>query len=66
MLEARRMAHEIVGKLKTVLNNKGQGLLEYILILGFIALVVAASLTSVGITLAGKFAEFTAAMIDNT
>ena len=56
------MHRGLVKIIKCVLSNKGQGLTEYILILGLIALAVIASLTPLGKTLADKFTEFTAAI----
>lgn len=55
------MMHKVlVNRIKSALNNRGQGMTEYILILCLIALAVMASLTPVGKTLADKFVEFTA------
>jgi len=38
-------------------NEEGQGMVEYVLIIGLIALVVVAALTTVGIKLDTKYAE---------
>ena len=38
-------------------NEKGQGMVEYVLIIGLIALVVVAALTTVGTKLDSKYAE---------
>jgi Flp pilus assembly pilin Flp len=55
------MTHKaLLYRIKSAFNNIGQGMVEYILILGLIALAVIASLTPLGKTLADKFTEFTA------
>lgn len=38
-------------------NEEGQGMVEYVLIIGLIALVVVVALTTVGFTLSGKYDE---------
>lgn len=57
------MTHEImVNRLKRIFTNRGQGMIEYILILGVLALAVIASLSPIGIVLAQKFTEFAEAI----
>lgn len=55
----------LVNKVKYILNNKGQGMTEYVLILGLIALAVIASLAPFGQIIADKFSDFTA-IINNS
>ncbi|OGO78090.1 MAG: hypothetical protein A2Y23_15530 [Clostridiales bacterium GWB2_37_7] len=50
----------IMNTAKNLLNKKGQSMIEYVLILAFIALAVIASLTPLGNILANKFTEFAA------
>lgn len=60
------MTHKvIINRINTLLKEDGQGMIEYVLIIGFIALAVIASLTPMGKTLAVKFTEFTAAISGN-
>jgi Flp pilus assembly pilin Flp len=55
------MTHKkIANKLKNIFNNNGQGMVEYILIIAFIALAILASLAPMGKILADKFTEFAA------
>lgn len=57
------MTHKtLVNRIKCVFNNIGQGMVEYILILGLIAIAVIASLTPVGKIVADKFTEFAVAI----
>lgn len=61
--ENQEMTHKaLVNTLKRVLNNKGQSMTEYIIVLGLIALVVIASLTPLEKILTDKFTEFAAAI----
>jgi Flp pilus assembly pilin Flp len=55
------MTHkDLVKKIKNVFNNNGQGMVEYILIIGLIALTIIASLNPIGRVLTDKFTEFAA------
>jgi Flp pilus assembly pilin Flp len=57
------MMHKtLVKRIITALNNKGQGMTEYILILGLIVLAVITSLTPIGKTLVDKFLDFAVAI----
>jgi Flp pilus assembly pilin Flp len=57
------MTHKaLLNRIKSAFNNNGQGMVEYILILGLIALAVITSLTPVGKNLADKFTEFATAI----
>jgi pilus assembly protein Flp/PilA len=40
-------------------NKKGQGMVEYVLIIAFIAIVVMLAITPLGTAIAGKFTEVT-------
>jgi Flp pilus assembly pilin Flp len=58
-----KMTHRaLVNILKSKLNNKGQSMTEYILVLGIIALAVITSLTPLEKALTDKFTEFAAAI----
>jgi Flp pilus assembly pilin Flp len=57
------MTHRALGNtLKSVLNNKGQSMAEYILVIGLIALAVIVSLPPLQKTLIDKFTEIAAAI----
>lgn len=42
-----------------LMNNKGQGMVEYVLIIAFIAIVVMLAITPLGTAIADKFKEVT-------
>jgi Flp pilus assembly pilin Flp len=50
----------LANKINRTLNNKGQGMVEYVLILALIALAVVASLPPIGKALVDKCKEFAA------
>jgi Flp pilus assembly pilin Flp len=56
------MTHIALNKIKNILTNKGQGMLEYVLIIGLIAIAVIASFPPLGKILADKFTSFVAAL----
>ena len=50
-------------KIKSMISdNKGQGMVEYVLIIAFIALVVMLALTPVGTAISNKFNEIVTAL----
>lgn len=56
------MTHTALYKIINMLTNKGQSMLEYVLIVGLIAMIVLASLSPVGKILADKFTSFVTAI----
>ncbi len=53
-------------KVKEALNNKkGQGMVEYVLIIAFIAVVVIIALTPLGTAISAKFTEIVTALTGN-
>ena len=46
-------------KLRVLLDQRGQGMVEYALILVLVAIVVIATLTIMGTTISGKFTQIT-------
>ena len=50
-------------KIKEMMGNKrGQGMVEYVLIIAFIAIIVLVALTPMGQAIAAKFTEITDAL----
>ena len=47
-------------------NNRGQGMVEYVLIIAFIAIVVMLAITPLGTAVSDKFKEVTGKLVPQT